>query len=322
MPGFITHYLFGRDFYKSLPISSLKKTLNQNRAAYGLGLQGPDFIFYYLPSYVLHRKGLGSLAHTTNTQKFYLSLIESRNLFKDKEDRRTAEAYLYGFLGHYTLDTVCHPFVYGRTKYKSHSEKAYFGRHAYLETDIDTDLLLAKRHLLPSEFYNAETLTLTFRQKKVIAQMLRYAYRHTYHGLHVTWFTMFIAFFSMQFGMFLLHDDSGQKKVLVRFVEKIFLGYPLFSPLIPSNSLFFRTDPLNMQHREWTNPWDETHTSTESFFDLYEKADVLYRRRLKKLRAYLATTPGTPKHSKYLQDFLEAYENLSLHSGLDSSIPS
>lgn len=322
MPGFVTHYIWGREAYYRLKPSPLKKNLYHNRAAFGLGLQGPDFIFYYLPSYVLHRKALGALAHTTKTQKFYANLLESRNLFHNHVDRHIAEAYLFGFLGHYTLDTNCHPFIYGRTSYHGHSDKAYFSRHAYLETDIDTDLLAAKLHLTPSAFYRAETLTLTARQQRVIATMLHYAYRNTYEGLHTTWLTMYIAIFSMQLGMFLLHDDSGQKKVLFRWTEKHFLKFPLFSPLIPSDSLFFRTDPFNMRHEPWHNPWDATHTSTESFFDLYEKASVIYERRFKRLAKYFYQKGNSHEKVSQLKEFLDDYGNDSMHSGLDSSIPS
>ena len=53
MPGYVTHYIFGREVYHNLKNNSLKKNLYYNRAAYGLGLQGPDIFFYYLPSYVL-----------------------------------------------------------------------------------------------------------------------------------------------------------------------------------------------------------------------------------------------------------------------------
>lgn len=322
MPGFVTHYIWGKDAYHRLKDSPLKKNLYFNRAAFGLGLQGPDFIFYYLPSYVLHGKALGAMAHTSNTQAFYANLLESRRLFHTAKDRHIAEAYLFGFLGHYTLDTICHPFIYGRTNYQGRGEKAYFSRHAYLETDIDTELLATKLNLAPSDFYRANTLTLTSRQKRVIASMLHYAFRHTYKGLHTTWFTMYIAIFSMQLGMFLLHDNSGQKKVLFRWAEKHFLKYPLFSPLIPSDRFFFRTDPFNMLHKPWKNPWDASHTSTESFYDLYKRANMIYDRRAKRLSVYFYQKGSSAQKELQLKAFLNDYGNNSMHSGIDASIPS
>lgn len=141
MPGYVTHYIFGREVYHNLKNNSLKKNLYYNRAAYGLGLQGPDIFFYYLPSYVLEGHNIGALAHVRETSAFFQGLIESRNQFSSRTDLNIAEAYLIGFLGHYTLDTICHPYIYAMTHYKDKKEKAYFSRHAYLETDIDTALL-------------------------------------------------------------------------------------------------------------------------------------------------------------------------------------
>ena len=54
MPGYVTHYIFGRDMYEKLNDPVLKNNLYKNRAVYALGHQGPDIFFYYLPAYVLH----------------------------------------------------------------------------------------------------------------------------------------------------------------------------------------------------------------------------------------------------------------------------
>ena len=48
MPGYVTHYIFGREVYHNLKNNSLKKNLYYNRAAYGLGLQGPDIFLFIL----------------------------------------------------------------------------------------------------------------------------------------------------------------------------------------------------------------------------------------------------------------------------------
>lgn len=320
MPGFVTHYLFGREAYHTLESGAQKNILCENRAAFGLGLQGPDIFFYYLPSYVLHRRAIGSLAHTQETNAFFLGLLLSYERMSRPADRAIAEAYLTGFLGHYLLDTTCHPFVYARTHYTGR-KKDYFSRHAYLETDIDSSLLDLKLHLRPSEFQANSTIALTRRQKQVIATMLYHAFRYAYPWMHLPKSTMYMAVFSIRLGMRLLHDPTGQKKVLFRFAEKVFLGYPVFSPLIPSDTLFFRTDPFNMRHAPWKNPWDDTHTSTESFFDLYEKALGRYLPQMKALHTLLHTEEKALRDTR-LRAFLKTYDNLSFHSGLDASIPS
>ena len=39
MPGYVTHYIFGRDMYEKLNDPFLKNYLYINRAVYALGLQ-------------------------------------------------------------------------------------------------------------------------------------------------------------------------------------------------------------------------------------------------------------------------------------------
>ena len=251
MPGYVTHYIFGREVYHNLKNNSLKKNLYYNRTAYGLGLQGPDIFFYYLPSYVLEGHNIGALAHVCETGAFFQGLIESRSQFSSCTDLNIAEAYLMGFLGHYTLDTICHPYIYAMTHFKDKKEKAYFSRHAYLETDIDTALLDMKLHRQPCNFHPEDTIRLTHRQKYVIASMLYYAYRYAFPDVKFRKYTMYLAIFSMQFGLWLMHDDSGKKKAIVRLTERICLGYPLFSPLIPSthtDAAFFSL-PAKTGHR-------------------------------------------------------------------------
>lgn len=321
MPGFVTHYIFGKETYRKLKNHSQKRNLYYNRAAYGLGLQGPDLFFYYLPSYLLHGHNIGALAHTEETNAFFRGLLRSYTHFSNSSDRGIAEAYLTGFLGHYLLDTTCHPYIYAMTHFKGRT-KEYFSRHAYLETDIDMALLDLKLHRTPADFRMEDTFALTRRQKKVIAVMLYDAYHYAFPRLRLNKATMCLGIFSMTLGMKILRDTTGQKKVLFRYAEKCFLGYPLFSPLIASDTLFFRTDPFNLRHAAWTNPWDTSRTSTESFFELYEKASERYLAQANTLYMLLHAEEDKAYQAKLLRTFLKDYQNLSFHSGLDVSIPS
>ena len=163
---------------------------------------------------------------------------------------------------------------------------------------------------------------LTPRQKWIVARMLHYAYQHTYHGLFVSRNTIFMAIFATQLGFRILYDSTGQKKVLFRFAEKHTLGYPVFSPLIANDSLLFRTDPFNMQHKKWTNPWDSSISSVESFFDLYGRSEEKYLHCLAELSALLKERIHSPKASLLTEEFLKDYGNASFHSGLSSELPS
>ena len=104
MPGFTTHYLFGVDACRRLTSTSMHNMIRRDHSAYALGLQGPDLFFYYLPSYLMHRKNIGDLAHRKDTSQFFANLLQSRKLFAGKKHSLSiADAYICGFMGHYML---------------------------------------------------------------------------------------------------------------------------------------------------------------------------------------------------------------------------
>ena len=116
MPGFTTHYLFGVDACRRLTSTSMHNMIRRDHSAYALGLQGPDLFFYYLPSYLMHRKNIGDLAHRKDTGQFFANLLQSRKLFAGKKHSLSiADAYICVFMGHYTLDCTIHPYVYAFT---------------------------------------------------------------------------------------------------------------------------------------------------------------------------------------------------------------
>ena len=120
MPGFTTHYLFGVDACRRLTSTSMHNMIRRDHSAYALGLQGPDLFFYYLPSYLMHRKNIGDLAHRKDTGQFFGNLLQSRKLFAGKKHSLSiADAYICGFMGHYTLDCTIHPYVYAFTGYNA-----------------------------------------------------------------------------------------------------------------------------------------------------------------------------------------------------------
>lgn len=316
MPGFVTHYLFGVDAYKMLPANSIKKNLRKNHCAFALGLQGPDVFFYCPYSHLFHDRNIGDLAHSKNTGTFFYHLMKSRLLFDDNRKKQAiADAYLTGFIGHYSLDCTAHPYVYAFTGYNAQTPPSvvnYFGQHTYLETEIDNEILFAKKQLLPTEFFQNKTIALTALQRSVISKMLAYAYRNTYPDYTVTELEVKFASICMFIGTGLLRDTTGQKKVAVRFTEKVFLGKPLISPMVASDFYQFVPDPLNLAHRTWIHPWT-FEPSEDSFINLYNQAQSLYNMRI--VNFYGIIDEGfTPEGIK---EFMKDYGHISFLSGIE-----
>lgn len=317
MPGFTTHYLFGQQTYQRLRASGLKQNIQKFHTVFSLGLQGPDIFFYDILSLILSDKNPGSVAHTADTHRFLHYLLESPRIFPEKKEQEIAKAYIVGFIGHYLLDTVCHPYIYAMTCVNDR-QKGYIGRHIRLETDLDTALLWFYLRRRPSEFHQNETIAVTREQRTVVSSLLNYAFSKTYPGVGPTRKRIVQAIHGMQIGTKLLYDPTGRKKAAIRRIESIVPGYPLLSPLIANDDLLFYKDPCNTKHVPWKNPWDEQIISTESFFDLFEKAQEEYSRMLNDAAKFLAKERTDAEREEVIARVLRELGNRCYHSGLSA----
>lgn len=319
MPGFTTHYLFGQQTYQQLHTSTLKRTIQKNHTAFCLGLQGPD-IFFYDPLSAVCRIHPGSIAHTTGTGTFLKHLLKSPVIFCTKEEQLIAHAYILGFIGHYLLDAACHPYIYAKTHYDcpKKEKKGYLAHHIRLETDIDSTLLWFYQRRHPSEFHQNESIALSKEQADVISAALSYAFSNTYPNLHLNRHRILLAIHAMQKGTKLLYDPSGRKKLLLRRIESICPGYPVISPMIPSDTLLFHKDPCNSRHAIWQNPWASDHSSSESFFDLFEAAQEEYADILNAVADFFEKEPSLPEAETALEKLSASLGKRSYHSGLDT----
>lgn len=139
MPSGYAHLKFGRE---SLP--RLQKDARYLAQHFGqlfeVGLQGPDLFFYYNPVFRTEIGALGHRFHMQSGKEFFGNAIV--RLRQHPSDG--ARAYLYGVLGHYCLDSVCHPYV---------RDTAALGKigHTEMETEFDRFLMerdgIAKPHM-------------------------------------------------------------------------------------------------------------------------------------------------------------------------------
>lgn len=318
MPGFTTHYLFGQQTYQLLQPSTLKRTIQKYHTVFSLGLQGPDIFFYDILSFLSAKKNPGSVAHTADTKEFLQYLLESPKIFPDKHHLQIAHAYILGFIGHYLLDTKCHPYIYAMTHYNK-KPKGYIGLHICLETDIDTVLLQHYLHKKNSEFHQNETIALSKEQRFVISSLLYYAFSKAYPGLGITRHRILQAVFAMQLWTKLLYDPTGKKKKFLRRLETWIPGYPIISPLVPSDSFIFHKDPCNRRHILWQNPWEAELESTESFFELFESSKVKYAQILNLIARFFSMKHSAKEEAKAISKLLDLLGNRCYHSGLSAS---
>lgn len=109
MPSSYAHYQFGAQALPTLP-ADIRFPSQRYRTLFDLGLQGPDFFFYYkLGKDTPVRKLARKYHYQTGNQVF-------SKICRDLEHPSDGElAYLYGLLGHYCLDSHCHPMIHEAT---------------------------------------------------------------------------------------------------------------------------------------------------------------------------------------------------------------
>lgn len=111
MPALYAHYRFGKLLLPRLP-ADVRGAIMRHRNLFDAGLQGPDFLFYYKPA---AKSPVSDLAHTFHYQTgatFFSTAC--RTLRGDAGEPE--QAYLYGLLGHYCLDALCHPFIHRESR--------------------------------------------------------------------------------------------------------------------------------------------------------------------------------------------------------------
>lgn len=105
MPSSYAHYQFGAQALPTLP-ADIRVSAQRYRTLYDLGLQGPDFFFYYKLGKDTPIKQLARRCHHRTGTDFFTKICH------DLGRPTTSQlAYLYGLLGHYCLDSVCHPLI-------------------------------------------------------------------------------------------------------------------------------------------------------------------------------------------------------------------
>lgn len=131
MPSIYAHYRFGVAMLPGMP-GDVRRTIGRFRRLFDVGLHGPD-IFFYHP---LLRKGSaeapGRKYHHQTGREFFQRVCRVTRMEKSE----AAQAYLYGVLCHYALDSVCHPFI---------GEQTARGPATHLEMEAEFDRFLLDR---------------------------------------------------------------------------------------------------------------------------------------------------------------------------------
>lgn len=158
MPAVYAHYRMGVALLPTMP-ADVRRTIQRFRRLFDVGLHGPDILFYLNP---VMRNGIGILGskfHGQTGREFFQRTCRVARLEKSE----AAQAYLYGVLCHYVLDSICHPFILEQV---SRSEAV----HTQIEAEFERFLLESDGKLPPESQDLSTHLHLTYGECETVAK--------------------------------------------------------------------------------------------------------------------------------------------------------
>ena len=181
MPSTYAHYRFGADAIPTLP-RSIQLSIGRFRRLYDVGLHGPDPFFHYNVLWNTEVGGLGNSMHELTGEAFFTQVCKRYRMHPSEGGR----CFLYGFLAHYALDSMCHPFI-NRTV-----DQGEVG-HIEMESEFERFLLDLDGKKPPNRQDVSGHLKLTRSESDTAAELLhpvtagqfRQAVRHMHLNFHL-----------------------------------------------------------------------------------------------------------------------------------------
>ncbi|MGF7107571.1 zinc dependent phospholipase C family protein [Treponema pedis] len=159
MPDFYAHYSHGQKIFSLLPKKTALAISNKN--LYNLGLQGPDFLYFYHP---FKKENNPVLQLASDIHKMHCSVFLTKVLQKTEVIPGTDEfSYLMGFIGHFCLDSSAHPYI-NKTVRKLNFD------HAEMEIEFDKFLLI-KDCLPPLKYKAYKHISITEKEAEAVAKI-------------------------------------------------------------------------------------------------------------------------------------------------------
>ena len=269
MADFFSHDLFGERMLAQLPVAA-QNAAALHPAAYRWGLHGPDPLFFHKVHLGRPLHKLGNRMHSEETSTLFSAFADAVARLQG-DNRAIGEAYFYGFICHYALDSMVHPYVYYHQSVLQAIDPARSGSaiHCQIETDIDWAMYAHEKGGCITESDFTDRYTLTREETAVIAVLLRWLLLQVYETevptaeLRPAFQEMLNCqklFLKMRPGL-----GAGMKR-LERAVQQDGVLTSHFKLRAPD------WDCLNLKHAPWHNLWMPEKERIDSVPELFERA--------------------------------------------------
>ena len=285
MPNIITHTLFAQEIFDKVD-EATHDLFEPRLQLLEIGSNGPDFLFFHgmNPKDFYKKSDLraaGSMFHAAHVNDFYQKALISIRNEQDEDIKKDMMTYVCGHLFHWALDATSHPYVFYRTG-PCKGKSAWY--HHRFESLLDAIMLKVKRECTIEDFKFYEVCDVTKEQARAIARIYVVAIRQIL-GFDIKPHQILESLNDWHFIETLFYDASGDKLKALQTLETFTKAYNSLSGYIVPNHPDDPYDVMNLLHTRWVHPSDSSFVSTESFFDLYDRAQLL---AMEAIRLFLA----------------------------------
>ena len=275
MPNIITQTLFAQEIFDKVD-EATHDLFEPRLQLLEIGSNGPDFLFFHgmNPKDFYKKSDLrvaGSMFHAAHVNDFYQKALISIRNEQDEDIKKDMMTYVCGHLCHWALDATSHPYVFYRTG-PCKGKSAWY--HHRFESLLDAIMLKVKRECTIEDFKFYEVCDVTKEQARAIARIYVVAIRQIL-GFDIKPHQILESLNDWHFIETLFYDASGDKLKALQTLETFTKAYNSLSGYIVPNHPDDPYDVMNLLHTRWHHPSDSSFVSTESFFDLYDRAQLL-----------------------------------------------
>lgn len=317
MPDMWTHLVGGKRAAELITQEKWRRSISAHGNTFYLGCQAPD-LFYYYNFQPWKRDKIGNLVsaaiHAERCRDFAVSLVSGLN--PSSPSYISDVVFVLGFLCHWVVDRVTHPYIHYISGFKS-KLKASNVRSAtpHKRIELLIDVLMAEKHLDAKPYRDSLITEVTVGPELPlsIVRILKSAIAFTYPTI---WAAQRVdcvekCYRDMLTSLSWLYDPNGHKK-------RFFWGALDKTFSMSSLTYFYpkdvgpEVDYLNESGQEWSHPTCESEVSAESFHELFNRAVAESGELMNSTLSYLSGGLSN-------EHWLESLGNLSYSTGKDSA---
>lgn len=270
MPNIVMHHHFGKVVYSALS-DDIKKAIDDVKL-YDFATTGPNCFEKIQFTNKKSKKddiAFSEYMHSHKSREFFMKMIEiarvDYNMFN----------YLCGFITHYYLDAYTNPFISylsGIYNVTDESTIEYRGLNQKLKIAYDCYVIENYYDTKPNAFRINSKILKLMKVNKSSKESLDRLYStvygkndgYKYVNSALRWQKLYYFLTFDRFG--LLNKILSKKDDGKSFIDLKYISY--HNKKIDVSEV----DIFNLKHNQWNNPVDKDIQSTESFFDLFDKA--------------------------------------------------